>query len=205
MTNTILIVTCIVSFLAFQNHSVLDKLIFSPYLVQQRREWYRFFSSGLIHADWLHLIVNMFVLYTFGRVVEDYYLQLFGSRAMVNFLLLYIGGLGMSILPTYSKQRNNPGYHALGASGAVSAIVFSFILFNPLQRLCFYGILCLPGILFGILYLIYCYYMGKRGKDNINHDAHLWGALYGFFFTIVLKPSLIVSFFDQLIYFRNAI
>ena len=111
----------------------------------------------------------------------------------------------MSIIPTYSKQKNNPGYHALGASGAVSAVVFSFILFNPLQRLCFYGILCLPGIIFGILYLVYCYYMGRKGGDRINHDAHLWGALYGFFFTIILKPSLIVSFFDQLIYFRNAI
>ena len=138
-------------------------------------------------------------------MVEDYYLALFGSRGVINFLLLYVGALGMSIIPTYSKQKNNPGYHALGASGAVSAVVFSFILFNPLQRLCFYGILCLPGIIFGILYLVYCYYMGRKGGDRINHDAHLWGALYGFFFTIILKPSLIVSFFDQLIYFRNAI
>lgn len=205
MTNIILLVTCIVSFLAFQNTNLLDKWIFNPYLILNRREWYRFLSSGFIHADWIHLAVNMFVLYSFGRIVEDYYSVYFGARSIPNFLLLYLGGMIMSVVPTYAKQKNNSAYNALGASGAVSSVVFAFILFNPLQRLCLYGLLCLPGILFGVLYLVYCYYMSRKGGDRINHDAHLWGALWGFFFTMVLKPSLFVSFFDQLIYFRHAI
>jgi len=180
-------------------------MIFNPYIIHSDRQWYRFISSGLIHADWIHLLVNMFVLYSFGGIVEQYFRMAFGEKATMNFILLYFGGMVTSVLPTYLKNRNNPGYNALGASGAVSSIVFAFILFNPLQKLSLYGLLSLPGIIFGIIYLVYCYYASKRGGDYINHDAHLWGALFGFFFTMLIKPSLIMDFFEKLIYFRNVI
>jgi len=205
MTLYIIIITCLVSILAFNDAAILQRLIFNPYTIQQRKEWYRFISSGLIHADWPHLIINMFVLYSIGGIVEIYYRQVFAERAVVYFLLLYIGGLMTSILPTYAKHKDNPGYNALGASGAVSAIVFAFILFDPLQKLCLYGVICLPGIIFGVLYIAYCYYMDKRGGDRVNHDAHLWGAVYGFAFTIIVKPSLFLLFLDKLIYFRHNI
>ena len=205
MTLYILLATVAVSIGAFQSRQVLDRLIFNPYKVHKQSEWYRFLSSGLIHADWMHLLVNMFVLYSFGPVVEQYYADAFGGKAGPYFLVLYAGGLVFSILPTYRKRLNQPGYNALGASGAVSAIVFSYILFNPLQKLCLYGLLCLPGILFGLGYVFYSYYMDKKAKDNINHDAHLWGAVYGFVFTILLQPSLLKSFFAQIIFFRETI
>lgn len=183
----------------------MDRFIFNPYIVQSKKEWFRFISSGMLHADWIHLFVNMFVLFSFGSALEDTFKETFGGKAEVYFLLLYVGALMASVLPTYKKQKDNPAYNALGASGAVSAVVFSFILFYPLHELCLYGLLCLPGIIFGVLYLVYCYYMAKKAQDNINHDAHLWGALYGFFFTVLLKPDLFISFLQQIIHTGNAL
>lgn len=180
-------------------------MLFNPYSIHTNRQWYRFISSGLIHADWIHLLFNMYVLYIFGNSVEAYYRDVFGDKAIQYYLLLYFGSLLMSVLPTYNKHKNDPGYNALGASGAVSSVVFAFILFAPLRKLYVFGILPLPAFVFGILYLFYCYYAAKRGGDNINHDAHFWGALYGFFLTLILKPALIALFLDQLIYFRHAI
>ena len=205
LTLYIIIITGIVSFLAFNDQRMMQRLIFNPYVIHQRKEWYRFISSGLIHADWLHLIVNMFVLYSFGGVVEDYYKIYFGDQAVVYFLLLYVGGLMASVLITYKKQKDNPGYNALGASGAVSGIVFASIVFDPMQKLALYGVIELPGIIFGVLYIIFCYYMDKRGGTGINHDAHLWGAVYGFVFTIILRPSLFLLFIDKLVFWRHDI
>ncbi len=205
LTLLILLVTVAVSMIAFGNPGLQDKLMFKPYRIDGNREWYRFVSSGLIHADWMHLLVNMFVLFSFGEMVEFYYEQTFPEKGPVLYFLLYFGGMMTAVLPTYRKHRNNPGYNGLGASGAVSAVVFAFILFNPLERLCLYGVLCLPGVIFGVAYLVFSYYMDKRGGDRVNHDAHLWGAIYGLVFTVLLKPSLLIHFFEQLVYFRNAI
>jgi membrane associated rhomboid family serine protease len=205
MTTFFLIVTILVSLSAFQNHSLYSKLIFNPYSIHSRKQWYRFFSSGFIHADLLHLAINMLVLYSIGGIVEFYYSQVFGDRGAFYFFLLYMSSLMFSLLPTYNSHKMNPSYNGLGASGAVSAVVFAFILFDPVKRLCLYGFICLPGIIFGVLYLGYCYYMGKRGGDNINHSAHLWGAVYGLVFTILLKPALLVNFFERIFYFSNAL
>ncbi len=205
MTTFFLIITILVSAYAFQNDSIKNKLIFNPYAINQRKEWYRFFSSGFIHADIVHLAINMLVLYSFGGIVEYYYSVVFDERGKFYFFLLYVSSIMFSLLPTYNNHKQNPMYNGLGASGAVSAVVFAFILFDPVKRLCLYGFICLPGILFGLLYLGYCYYMSKKGGDNINHSAHLWGAVYGLVFTILLKPSLLVNFFERLVYFRNAI
>jgi len=204
ITLYLLAATCILSFLCFQNDEMRDRFIFNPYIIREQRQWYRFISSGFIHADWMHLLVNMFVFYMFGTVVERYFGSVYEERGPLNYLLLYFGGMAVSTIRTYHKHKFDTGYRALGASGAVSAVVFSYIVFNPLEKLCLYGILCMPGIIFGAAYLVYCYYAGKRGVGYVNHDAHMWGALFGFFFTILLKPYLAIYFLKQLPFLQNA-
>jgi membrane associated rhomboid family serine protease len=181
-----------------------ERFVFNPYVIQERRQWYRFVSSGLIHADWIHLIINMFVLYSFGQIVETDYKEVFDEKSTYYYLLLYFGGMILSVVPTFAKQKNNPGYNALGASGGVASVVFAFILFHPMEKLCLYGVLCFPGIIFGVIYLGYCYFAGKRKSSFINHDAHFWGAVFGVLFTIALKPQIIQIFINQLPFLQDA-
>ena len=205
MTILIVVVTVLISFLALNNDQVMRKLIFNPYQIQHRKEWYRVFTSGFIHADWMHLIINMLVLYSFGKAVEYYYNEVFEAKGTYYFLLLYFGALLVSVTPSYAKHKNNPGYNALGASGAVSAITFAAIVFNPMAKIYIWGIIGLPGIILGIIYIVYSWYMGKKGGDHVNHDAHLWGAVFGALFTILLKPALLMHFFEQIINFNSTI
>jgi membrane associated rhomboid family serine protease len=204
MTLYILIITVIISIIAFSNNILMDKFIFNPYAVNHYNQWYRFFSSGFIHADWLHLIINMYVLYSFGNAVESFYGQIFGDiKGEYYFFLLYLGGLLIAVLPTYAKHKNSPHYNALGASGAVSAVVFSSIILSPWTKLYLYGIIGLPAIVFGVAYLGYSYYMDKKGGDQVNHNAHFWGAIFGIIYTIALKPALLGYFFNQIISLGN--
>jgi len=198
MTLYILVITIILSITALNNEQVMRKMIFNPYQIQHGNEWFRFITSGFIHADWMHLIINMFVLYGFGGVVENYYNQVFEGKSEYYYLLLYFGGMLIAVAPSYAKHKNDPSYNALGASGAVSAVIFTAILFNPLQKIYFYGIIGLPGILLGPAYLAYSYYMGKKGGDHINHDAHFWGAVFGVLFTIALKPTIALYFINEI-------
>lgn len=198
MTIMLVFVTVIISIIALNNEQLMGKLIFNPYLVQHRKQWHRFITSGFIHADWMHLLINMFVLYSFGKVVELYYQAVFDDKGNYYFLLLYFGGILFSVTPTYGRHKNDPGYNALGASGAVSAIVFAAILFDPMSKIYLWGIIGFPGIVLGIVYLAYSWYMGKKGGDNINHDAHFWGAVFGVLFTVLLKPTLAMHFISRL-------
>ena len=198
MTNIIVIITVVLSVIAFSSSELMHRLIFNPYMITERKQWYRFITSGFIHADWMHLIVNMLVLWSFGNVVERYYITIFEEKGLFYFILLYLGGIVISITPSFKRHQHNAGYNALGASGAVAAVLFAAILFQPLQKIYLYGIIGLPGILLGVAYLVYSYYMDKKGGDFINHDAHLWGAVFGIIFTIALKPSIFLHFIDQL-------
>ncbi len=198
MTNALVGITVLLSILAFYNSDVMARLIFNPYMVTERKQWYRFISSGFIHADWIHLAVNMLVLWSFGNVVERYFVSIFEEKGLFYYLLLYLGGLLISITPSYKRNMHNAGYNALGASGAVAAVLFAAILFRPLDKIYLYGIIGIPGILVGVSYLAYSYYMDKKGGGNINHDAHLWGAVFGLLFTILLKPTIFLHFLDQL-------
>jgi membrane associated rhomboid family serine protease len=198
MTNALVAITVLMSIIAFYNSDVMARLIFNPYMVTERKQWYRFISSGFIHADWIHLAVNMLVLWSFGNVVERYFIAVFEEKGLFYYLLLYLGGLLISITPSYKRNMHNAGYNALGASGAVAAVLFAAILFRPLDKIYLYGIIGIPGILVGVSYLAYSYYMDKKGGGNINHDAHLWGAIFGLLFTILLKPTIFLHFLDQL-------
>ncbi len=139
----------------------------------------------------------MFTLYFFGGTVEAYF-NMISDYGTILYIVMYLAAIVISDIPTLIKYKDVPNYNALGASGAVSAVVFSSILFNPMNDLCLYGILCLPGFIFGAIYLIYSYYQGRRMADNINHDAHMFGALFGVIFTIILWPKVIPHFIDQL-------
>lgn len=201
MTLYILAITALISIAAFYSRELMGRLIFNPYMINVRREWWRFFTCGFIHADWLHLGINMLVLYSFGQAVEQYYASEFEDKAVFYYLLLYLGGVVISITPSYKKHLHNPGYNALGASGAVAAILFTAILFEPLRPIYLYPLLGVPGILFGLAYLVYSYYMDKKGNDHINHDAHFWGAVFGVVFTVALKPKILLHFIDKLTQF----
>ena len=196
----ILIITCAASIWAFSNADLMLKLRFNAYEIYNRKQWYRFFSYGLVHADTLHLIVNMYVLYSFGRWVEFFFDQYFLEKGSLFFVLLYVGALFASVIPSYEKHKNHAYYNAVGASGAISAIVFASILFDPLAPM---GLLLLPfhfpAVVFGIAYLVYSYYMAKKGNDNIGHDAHFFGALFGVMFTIMLNKNIAVNFYYQIL------
>lgn len=185
ITIIIIAATVGVSIVAFSNHKLLDQFIFYPPAIG-RGQWYRFFSCGLIHADWGHLIFNMVALYMFGEYVEGKYILTFGAVGKLVYLAMYVLALAASVIPTYSKNKDNYHYRSLGASGAVSAVIFAGILFNPLAGI---GLFFIPvyvaGFIFGILYLFISGWFDKKGGGNINHSAHIFGALFGIGFTII--------------------
>ncbi|MEX0965692.1 MAG: rhomboid family intramembrane serine protease [Bacteroidia bacterium] len=197
MTLIIIVLTCLLSIPAFSNGALMYKLIFNPYQIQQRNEYYRFLTSGFLHANWMHLIFNMLVLYWFGANVEFEFFRHFDEKGNLLYILLYLLAIVCSSIFTFFKHKDDPHYNSLGASGAVSAVVFASILFQPFADLCLYGLLCLPGILFGAAYLAYSWHMSKRGGDNINHDAHFYGAVFGIVFTIVLEPQIGLDFINK--------
>ncbi len=191
--------TSIISIYAFTNAELFERLKFNAYLIKHQNQWWRFLTYGLVHAGWAHLFINMFVLYSFGRNGLESFTYLFGAKGILFFILLYVGGLLFSTLGDYGKNRDNPGYNAVGASGAVSAVVFSNIILYPTGSLYLFPFpFPIPSIIFGVLYLIYSAYMGRRGVGNIGHNAHFWGSIYGVVFTIALKPELAVVFWDQI-------
>lgn len=188
ITLIIVIITVIASISAFNKPKVMEDLIFYPPAIHHKKEWYRFFTSGLIHGDYIHLAFNMLAFYSFGSGLEHYLKQIFNQNGAWIYILLYVSALFVSIIPTYIKHKEDSYYRSLGASGAVSAIVFACILFSPLSSISiiFLPFIKIPGFIFGFIYLLITSYLDKRGGGNINHSAHLFGSLYGLAFIIVV-------------------
>ncbi|WP_143962375.1 rhomboid family intramembrane serine protease [Litoribacter populi] len=202
-TLVIIALTALVSFQGFKNHGLLNRWMFTPYLIKEYHQWDRFVLSGFIHKDLTHLLFNMFTFFFFGRVVEQFLGYYFnGVIGTVFYVLFYLAAIIISDIPTYFKQKSNPRYHALGASGGVSATVFASIMLMPLADICLFGLICLPGFILGVLFLIYSVVKGMQDKDGINHDAHLYGALFGIIFILILNPQSAVSFFEQIKNYR---
>jgi membrane associated rhomboid family serine protease len=199
MVYLIIILTIGLSLLAFQNYSFYEKALFRPYLIKHSNEWWRWISSGFIHQDYMHLIVNMLSFYFFADVMLEHFNKISNTDNGILFLLFYLSALVMSGMFSYYKYQNNYGYAALGASGAVSAIIFSYILVSPLSSIYLYYVIKIPAWLFGILYLYYEYAMGKKQIDNVGHDAHFFGALYGFVFPIIIHPQSGLDFLRNFI------
>jgi membrane associated rhomboid family serine protease len=199
ITYTIIGVTVLVSMLAFNKPNLLSEFMMNPYKVQTKGQYYRFITSGFIHKDHMHLLLNMFSFYFFGTTIETVFGIIFGDWGNVYFIALYLLAIVVSDLPSYHKNKNNPRYNSLGASGGVAAVIFASIVFQPLQLICIFVALCLPGFILGTAYLIYSYYQGRKANDNINHDAHLYGAVFGFIFCVIMYPPAIGNFFEQII------
>lgn len=187
-------------YFAKQDYGLVDKLKFSPYRVARfPEERSRFITNGFVHANDTHLLVNMFVLWMFGTAVESMFVSYaFGPMmGRLFYLLLYFVAIVIAAYPAYIKHKNNPNYASVGASGATSAVVMAFILFNPWSMLLLFFVIPMPAIVAGIAYLIYSSHMSNQNKDNIAHDAHLWGAVYGLIFTLacvfIFAPSDVLS------------
>lgn len=199
ITVILIIVTVISSFYGFNNLSFIERWMFIPYKIKNRKQWDRFVLSGFIHKDYIHLLFNMFTFYFFGRVVEQFLMYKYGTTVGgVVFVLFYLLGIIISDIPTYLKNQDNSYYRALGASGGTAATVFASIIIMPLADICLFGIFCLPGFILGASFLIYSYAKGKQDNDGINHDAHLYGALFGIIFILILSPSSALNFMDQI-------
>jgi membrane associated rhomboid family serine protease len=194
----IIIITSAISLYTMQKPRVLSDFMMNPYLITKQSQYYRLITSGFIHRDHMHLIFNMFSFYFFGTQLEYIFQEIFGTLGSVHFIILYLLGIIVSDLPTVWKHRNNKHYNSLGASGAVSAVVFACILFLPLRDICIYGILCFPGVILGATYLGYSFYSSKKSKDGINHDAHLYGALFGIIYCLVFYPDSLRIFLHQM-------
>lgn len=205
ITISIVLLTAVISFTAFSNEKVMDDLIFYPSAITNRNQWYRFITYGFIHADIMHLAFNMYSFYLFGNMVEQAFSMLFGESGKFIYIILYISALIVSVLPTYLNHQNDYHYRSLGASGAVSAIIFAGIFLNPTLGMGIFPIpFHIPGFIFGPLYLAISYYLANKGHGNINHSAHIWGAIYGIVFLIITstflsKRNLFENFYSEVI------
>ena len=206
VTIIILIATILVSYRAMEDSNLKYKLMFNPVYCADEKQWYRVLSHALIHGDWMHLIFNMYVLWMFGQYVElggahtIGYELLHGAKGHFYFALLYLGGAAFATLPSLIRRRHDRGYFSLGASGAVSAIVFSFILLNPQAKL---SLLFLPipmsAYIFGALYLVAEYFLSKQNRTGIAHDAHFAGAVFGIIFTFALNSEVVIKLWNTIL------
>jgi membrane associated rhomboid family serine protease len=194
ITLLLVLVTAAISIYALTTPKVMDRLIFWPPAITRNHQYERFITHGFIHADGQHLLFNMITLYFFGRAIEGVYATLIGP---LGFMLFYLGGIVVAILPSFQQHKNDVNYRSLGASGAVSAVLFAFILFRPWSTI-YVFVLPVPAIVYAVLYTAYTIYANRQRRGNINHSAHLWGAGYGIAVTLVLFPAALANFFNRL-------
>lgn len=195
----LIILTALVSWQGFQDRNLLDRLLFIPYRIKHSSEWWRFFTHILIHQDWSHLLFNMMTLYFIGAYLANEFVFLFGAmKGAFYFIALYLMGGLFATFYSYSKHQENPGYRSLGASGAVSAVLFAFIAMHPTEKLMLFLLpIPIPAYIFGPLYLLIEYYAFRKGNTGIAHDAHISGALTGILFVFLFIPGY-AQFFASL-------
>jgi len=207
ITYSILGFTVIFSLLGFRDRAFLNKYMFNPWRVyNNKNEWYTVLTHAFLHVDYTHLFFNMFTFYIFGLALEqELYPFFFHSNARIFYIMLYFGGIIVSSVPAYEKHKHDVAYSAVGASGAVYAVLFSYILINPTAKLeIMFLPVPIPAFILGILYLVYEWYMSKRGRTNIGHDAHLWGGIFGVVFTVLLHHEFLQMFYHHILdYFTS--
>ena len=190
--------TCLISFMAFQNPDITVKMKHWPFYEKRDGEYYRWLTSGFLHGDTMHLLFNMLALFLFGAGLEEWFDEQFAGAGKTLFVVFYVAAIVAASSATYYRYRDTAGFASIGASGAVAAVMFADILIDPLMTLRFLLFpIPIKGFIFGILYLWYSSYAAKQGRDNIDHTAHFYGAVFGFFFPLVLDPSLFPSFLSK--------
>lgn len=194
----IMAVTILVSLAAWQKPDWMDLMTMNPYLIDRRKQYWRFVSSGFIHADFTHLFFNLFSFYFFGTQLDHVFSVIFPGFGTEMFVIFYLLGILVADLPTYFKQKNNANFNSLGASGAVSAVIFAGIMFFPTEKIYLFGLLGIPGIIYAGLFTWYSIEMDRRGKDYINHSAHLFGGLFGILFVSLTYPKVWITFIEQI-------
>ena len=203
-TLAIVIITALISYRAFNSRESINLLKHSPFMEVEHKEWYRLITSGFVHADWIHLGVNMYVLYEFGQFVELHFVEWYGVWGRLIYLVVYLLAIVAGDIPSLIREKENIGYAAIGASGAVSAIVFIFIIMYPWLRLEIMFILPMPAIVAGVGYIAYSWWAANRQAPGmlgrpVGHDAHLVGSLFGILAIAILQPWVIVAFFEQIL------
>lgn len=200
LTIILIAITVIASFAAWNRRDLRDKWIHNPYSANKYKEYWRLLTSGFIHADYMHIFFNMWAFYLFGDLVEQYFTLFFGGKAIVMFLLIYLGGIVVANIPDFIQHKNNAAFNSLGASGGVSSIVFCAVILQPTMELIIFPIpIPMPAYIFAILYVAYSVYMEKRQMDNVNHMAHLWGAIWGVVFIAATQPQTLGNFMNQIL------
>ena len=194
----IMAVTVGISLLAWQKPAWMDAMTMSPYRINKKQEYWRFLTSGFIHADFTHLFFNLFSFYFFGTQLEYIFSIIFPGIGGYVFMLFYLLAILVADLPTYFKQRNNHYFNSLGASGAVSAVIFAGIMFFPTEKIYLFGIVGIPGFIYAGLFTWYSIAMDRRGRDYVNHSAHLYGGLFGVLFITLTRPSTWIEFVQQI-------
>lgn len=195
ITIALIAITAIVSLMAFNNRKLADRLVLWPPAIDRHRQYDRLVTYGFIHADWMHLIFNMVTLYFFGRAIEGVMARVTGS--VLTYPLFYLAALVVSIMPSYLKNQKNPNYLSLGASGAVSAVLFAYILLAP-WTIILVMFIPAPAIVYAVFYVGYSIWMDRRGGDQVNHSAHLAGAAFGVLFMLAMEPRVLQIFLEQL-------
>ncbi len=199
ITLILVIITSLISYQAFNNRDLFSKLKHHPYSSHKNKEWYRLLTSGFVHGDFVHLLFNMYVLYNFGELIENVFISIHGEMmGRSAYLIMYIGSVVISSIPSQMKHKDNPYYSAIGASGAVSAILFAYVLFAPWSWLELFFVIPIPAIVFAVLYLAYSSWAINNAKDNIGHSAHFTGAIAGIILTIAIYPEIIPLFAERL-------
>lgn len=197
MTYLIIAITVLLSFYAFKNNAVFYKMQFNAYHIFHNKRYEKMLGHLFIHADWGHLFVNMFSFYFFGRIIEYEFSNHFGALGSVHYILFYLGAGVVSSIPSLLKYKDNINYNAVGASGAVSAIIYAFIILHPFEMIYVFFV-PMPAIIYGFVFLGYSYYMAKKNVDNIGHDAHFWGAVFGIAYPLLFISGSFSSFINQL-------
>jgi membrane associated rhomboid family serine protease len=191
VTLFIIAFTVVLSVMAFSNERLLNNLLLWPAYMREPVQYYRLLTAGFVHADYMHLAFNMITLYFFGGILE----QAIGSE---RFIALYLIGIIVSCIPSYLKKKNHPGYRSLGASGGVAAVIFAYIYLSPWSKIYLFFAIGMPSIIFAVIYLVYTAYLARKGTGIVNHDAHLWGSVFGLLFMLIIDPSHGAYFIDQL-------
>ncbi|MEP7269675.1 MAG: rhomboid family intramembrane serine protease [Saprospiraceae bacterium] len=199
VTIVLIIINVLISWQALQRADLLDRLKHWPYAEKRNNEYSRLITGTFVHGSTMHLLFNMYALYTFGEILENQFVALFGNiPGRINYLLVYLVSGVFANMMTFHRHQDDAGFASVGASGSVSGIMFSFVIFYPWVQLLLFFVIPIPGVIASVLFLIYSSYAAKSGHGMIDHIAHFWGAVAGFGMTILFKPSLFNFFIEQI-------